>query len=117
MPANPFTLGTTPIQLEVQARQIPAWTLDNLSDVGAVWPSPVYSSQAVQTVTFGPDGTARLRISAFPTVTTNATASQWGAPYLPSASYTNSSDTVSAMNLGLQPTGSSEQVTACRGGP
>ncbi|HKW28535.1 MAG TPA: beta-L-arabinofuranosidase domain-containing protein [Verrucomicrobiae bacterium] len=111
MAPNPFSLQTTPIQLQVQARQIPAWTLDSLHDAGAVWPSPVYSTQAIQTVTLVPMGAARLRISAFPTVTTNATATRWGAPYTASASYTNSSDTVSAMNLGLNPTSSSEQMT------
>ena len=108
--ANPFSLQTTPIQLQVQARQIPAWTFDSLYDAGAVWPSPVYSTQAVQTVTLVPMGAARLRISAFPTVSTSPTVTQWGAPYSPSASYVNSSDTVSAMNLGVQPTNSSEQI-------
>ncbi|HTR42226.1 MAG TPA: LamG-like jellyroll fold domain-containing protein [Pseudomonadales bacterium] len=109
--ANPFSLQTTPIELQVQARQIPAWTLDNLYDAGTVWPSPIYSTQPVQTVTLVPMGAARLRISAFPTVTTNSAATHWGAPYAPSASYVNSSDTVSAMNFGLNPTNSSEQMT------
>ena len=108
---NPFSAQTTPIQLQAQARQIPAWTLDGLYDAGTVWPSPVYTTQAVQTVTLVPMGAARLRISAFPTVTTNSTATRWGAPYTASASYINPSDTVSAMNLGLQPTNSSEQMT------
>lgn len=108
---NPFSIQTTPIELQTQARQIPAWTLDGLYDSGTVWPSPVYSTQAVQTVTLVPMGAARLRISALPTVSTNATASLWNAPYIASASYTNSSDTVSAMNLGLQPTSSSDQMT------
>ena len=111
MAANPFSIQTTPIQLQVEARQIPAWTLDGFYDAGTVWPSPIYSTQPVQTVTLVPMGAARLRISAFPTVSTNAAATQWGAPYTPSASYVNSSDTVSAMNLGLQPSSSSEQMT------
>jgi hypothetical protein len=111
MAANPFSLETTPIHLQAQARQIPGWTLDGVSDAGTVWPSPVYSTQPVQTVTLVPMGAARLRISAFPTVSTNATATPWGAPYTPAASYVNSSDTVSAMNLGLQPAGSSAQMT------
>jgi len=111
MAADPFSLQTTPIQLLAQARQIPAWTLDNLYDAGTVWPSPVYSTQPVQTVTLVPMGAARLRISAFPTVTTNAAATQWGTPYQASASYVNSSDTVLAMNLGLNPSSSSEQMT------
>lgn len=111
MAANPFSLGTTPIELQAQARQIPAWTLDSLNDAGAMWPSPVYSTQALQTVTLVPMGAARLRISAFPTVTTDPGADWWGAPYTASASWVNGSDTVSAMNLALNPTNSSEQMT------
>ena len=109
--ANPFSIETSPIQLQVQARQIPAWTLDSQYDVGPVYSSPVYSTQPVQTVTLVPMGAARLRISAFPTVSTNATAALWSAPYSPSSSYTNSSDTVLAMNLGLAPSASSNQMT------
>jgi hypothetical protein len=54
------------------------------------------------------DISARLRISAFPTVSTNLTATQWSAPYSPSASYTNASDTVQAMNDALEPASSSD---------
>ncbi len=105
---NPFSLNTVPLSLQVQARQIPAWTLDGLYDVGPVQPSPAYSTQAVETVTLVPMGAARLRISAFPTVSTNQTATQWSAPYSPSASYTNSTDTVFAMNDALEPASSSD---------
>lgn len=106
--ANPFSLDTTPISLQVQARKIPAWTLDSLHAVGPVHPSPVFSAQPVEAVTLAPMGAARLRISAFPTVSTNPTATQWSAPYSPSASYTNSSDTVRAMNDALEPASSSD---------
>lgn len=105
---NPFSLDAAPIQLQVQARKIPAWTLDNLYAVGPVQPSPAYSTQAVETITLVPMGAARLRISAFPTVSTNSTATQWSAPYAPSASYTNSTDTVYAMNDALLPASSSD---------
>ena len=62
----------------------------------------------METVTLVPMGSARLRISAFPTVSTNQTATQWSAPYSPSASYTNSSDTVQAMNDALLPANSAD---------
>ncbi len=105
---NPFSLNTAPISLQVQARKIPAWTLDSLYAVGPVQPSPAYSTQAVETVTLVPMGAARLRISAFPTISTNTTATQWSAPYSPSASWTNSSDTVFAMNDALLPASSAD---------
>jgi hypothetical protein len=103
MASYPFSLQTAPIQLQAKARKIPGWTLDSLYAVGPVQPSPVYSTQAEETVTLVPMGAARLRISAFPTVTTNSTANSWSAPYAPSASYTNSGDTVLAMNDALEP--------------
>lgn len=108
MAANPFSLQTTPIELQATARKIPAWTLDNLYAVGPVQPSPVFSTQAEETVTLVPMGAARLRISSFPTVTTDPGATRWSAPYSPSASYTNSSDTVFAMNDALEPASSSD---------
>ena len=108
MAAYPFSLQTVPIQLQAKARKIPAWTLDSLYAVGPVQPSPVYSTQAEETVSLVPMGAARLRLSAFPTVTTNATAEQWSAPYAPSASWTNSTDTVFAMNDALEPASSSD---------
>jgi len=105
---NPFSLTTVPFSLQVPERKIPAWTLDNLYAVGPVQPSPAYSTQAVETVTLVPMGAARLRISAFPTVSTNPTATQWSAPYSPSASWTNATDTVLAMNDALEPASSSD---------
>ena len=108
MAANPFSPQTTPIELQAKARKIPAWTLDNLYAVGPVQPSPVFSTQAEETVTLVPMGAARLRISSFPTVTTDPAATRWSAPYAPSASYTNSSDTVFAMNDALEPASSSD---------
>ena len=95
---NPFSPGNSPIELQVAARKIPAWTLDSLYAVGAVQPSPAYSAQPLETITLTPMGGSRLRISAFPTVTTNPAATQWSAPYSPTASYVNGSDTVYAMN-------------------
>lgn len=108
MAAYPFSLQTAPIELLARARKIPAWALDNLYAVGQVQPSPVFSTQAEETVTLVPMGAARLRISAFPTVTTNAAATRWSAPYSPSASYVNAGDTVLAMNDALEPASSSD---------
>ena len=72
VPANPFSLETVPISLQVKARRIPEWRLDSLNVVSPLQPSPAYSTQAEETVTLVPMGAARLRISAFPTVSTNS---------------------------------------------
>jgi len=109
VPAYPFSLETAPISLQVKARRIPEWQMDSLNVVSPLQSSPAYSTQAEETVTLVPMGAARLRISAFPTVSTNsAAATQWGAPYAPSASYCNSSDTVQALCDGLLPASSSD---------
>jgi hypothetical protein len=109
VPAYPFSLETAPISLQVKGRRIPEWQMDSLNVVSPLQSSPAYSTQAEETVTLVPMGAARLRISAFPTVSTNsAAATQWGAPYAPSASYCNSSDTVQALCDGLLPANSSD---------
>jgi len=109
VPAYPFSLETAPVRLQVTARRIPEWRLDSLNAVSPLQPSPAYSTQAEETVTLVPMGAARLRISAFPTVSTNSVvAAQWGTPYTPSASYCYSGDTVQALCDGLLPTSSSD---------
>jgi len=104
----PFSLQTAPIQLQAKARKIPAWTLDGTYAAGPVQLSPAYTTQAEEMVTLVPMGAARLRISSFPTVSTNVSATWWSAPYTPSASYVNGSDTIQAMNDALLPASSSD---------
>ncbi|EEF63185.1 protein of unknown function DUF1680 [Pedosphaera parvula Ellin514] len=66
--ANPFTQGTMPIELHVQAKKIPGWKVDDHGMVGKLMDSPVKSEEASETVTLIPMGAARLRISVFPVV-------------------------------------------------
>jgi hypothetical protein len=84
-PANdfPFSLDSVPILLEAQARQIPEWTLDRFGLCSPLQESPAYTRQPAQTVTLVPMGAARLRVSAFPVVSTKATAHHWIAPPQP----------------------------------
>jgi len=105
---NPFSVNTAPIGLQAQARKIPAWTLDSLYAVGPVQPSPVYSTQAVETINLVPMGAARLRISALPVVSPNPAATRWSAPYSASASYVYPGDTIRALNDALEPASSSD---------
>lgn len=64
----PFTLSEVPISIEVKARQIPEWTLDQYKLCGVLTDSPVRSNQPDVTVELVPMGAARLRISAFPVI-------------------------------------------------
>jgi hypothetical protein len=118
-PANdfPFTLDDVPLSMTAQARKIPQWTLDHYNLCAPVQLSPAFTTQAVETAELVPMGAARLRISAFPTVTTNALDGHlWQTPESPkpskfkaSASHCFESDTVEALGDGLLPNSSNDQ--------
>jgi len=69
---QPFTPEAAPIELRAKARRIPEWTIDSLGLVGKLPQSPARSEEPIETVTLIPMGCARLRISAFPTVSADA---------------------------------------------
>ena len=73
----PFTPESAPIQIVARGKQIPEWTLDKYGLCAVLQVSPVRSEKPEETVTLIPMGTARLRISAFPTIGTGADAHQW----------------------------------------
>lgn len=81
LPANPFTLDTTPLTLTARARRIPEWTADDEHVVAPLQAGPARSDAAVEEVVLVPMGAARLRISAFPT------AAPDGAPWVPEPPY------------------------------
>ncbi|MHC4423572.1 MAG: beta-L-arabinofuranosidase domain-containing protein, partial [Planctomycetota bacterium] len=67
---QPFTPEDAPIELRAKARKIPEWKMDEQGLVGVLPESPVISSEPIESVTLIPMGCARLRVSAFPTVST-----------------------------------------------
>jgi hypothetical protein len=114
----PFTPESCPIQILAKAKQIPEWTLDRHGLCAVLQDSPAASDQPVQDVTLIPMGAARLRISAFPTVSESPTAHRWhaalgggmGKPaYKASASHCFSGDTVDALSDGIEPQNSNDQ--------
>jgi len=74
---QPFTPEAAPIELRVKARRIPRWRLDELGLVGILGESPAFSDRPVERITLIPMGCARLRISAFPTVTSDPGGRKW----------------------------------------
>jgi DUF1680 family protein len=74
---QPFTPENAPIMLEAKARKIPAWSADSTGLVGTLRPSPVTSSEPMETITLIPMGCARLRISAFPVIGSGPDAHSW----------------------------------------
>jgi len=74
--AQPFTPEAAPIELRAKARKIPEWKIDEQGLVGVLPQSPVTSGEPMETVRLIPMGCARLRISAFPAVSSNGDAEQ-----------------------------------------
>ena len=110
----PFTLDDVPIRLTAQARKIPQWTLDRYNLCAPLQPSPTLSKEPIEDVELIPMGAARLRISAFPTVTDDAQLGRpWQSPSMPklskykaTASHCFENDTVEAIGDGLLPASS-----------
>lgn len=78
--ANPFDLGSNPLQLRVSASLLPGWTLAGNSLVA--YDPPVgpcaEPGTAVQTITLAPFGTQMLRVTNFPLI---------GTPPLPATEF------------------------------
>jgi len=107
---QPFTPEAAPIVLKAKARKIPEWDLDRHGLVAVLQPSPARTNEPLETVTLIPMGCARLRISAFPTVSPSPDAHAWTQPagppkpaYAATASHCWHSDTVDALSDGLLP--------------
>lgn len=111
----PFTLQDTPIKIAATAKRIPQWKIDRFGLCAVLQDSPVRSSEPVETVSLVPMGAARLRISAFPVIGDGPDAQTWTAPvearqslYKITASHTFHSDSVEAMDDGLDPENSGD---------
>jgi hypothetical protein len=65
---NPFTKENAPLNIEVRGRRIPDWKADSQNVVGLLPQSPIKSQESDETITLVPMGSARLRITAFPTI-------------------------------------------------
>ncbi len=115
---QPFEANAAPIELRAKAKKIPQWQKDNLGLVGLLQPSPAKSDEPTETVTLIPMGSARLRISSFPTIGTGPDATEWiappkGAEPIPaSASHCWDSDSVAALSDKLSPKSSNDYSIA-----
>lgn len=69
-PANdfPFTVQSSPIEIKAKGMKVPAWEIDEYGLCAFVPQSPVAMTGDMEDITLVPMGTARLRISAFPTL-------------------------------------------------
>ncbi len=110
LPAQPFAWDVAPIELVARARRIPSWKLDAKGLVATLGPSPVKTSEPIETVTLIPMGCARLRIAAFPVIGDGPDAQEWPEPPPPrhTASHCFENDTVEALSDGAAPKNSND---------
>lgn len=73
---NPFTREDAPLELTVQGQLVPSWTSDSQDVVKPLVPSPAAGAGPVVNLTLIPMGAARLRITAFPVIGTDASTEQ-----------------------------------------
>ncbi|MGB4256465.1 MAG: beta-L-arabinofuranosidase domain-containing protein [Phycisphaerae bacterium] len=108
--AQPFTHEGAPIALKAKGRRIPEWKQEPNGLVCEIQGSPVRSEQPIEDITLIPMGCARLRISQFPTIGEGPEAKTWSSqPYLPTASFHNRYDSLSALNDRIEPKSSGDQ--------
>jgi DUF1680 family protein len=110
--ANPFTPETVPFQIRTNARRIPGWQTDSEGIVATLQESPAQTTEPIETVALIPMGAARLRITSFPTVSSDARATVWTPPAeLPkmSVSFQNTMESPAAVVIpGAEPSASKD---------
>ena len=104
---QPFTPQSAPIMLQTKARLVPGWTTDWEEIARPLQQSPAFSTQPLQTILLYPMGAARLRVSSFPTVSTDSKALDWtlDAPKTPlyTLSASHEHNKIEAMIDGIDP--------------
>lgn len=108
---QPFRPEDVPLEIVTRAKRIDAWKMEANGIVGRVPVSPVASDASAEEVTLIPMGAARLRISAFPTVSDDSSVKPWKEDQpLGVASTCWPQDTPLALSDGIVPRSSDDET-------
>jgi hypothetical protein len=115
--ARPWTVGAMPVVLTAAGRRIEGWQQDYRGLIGPLQGSPAWTDAPVEQLTFIPMGAARLRVTAFPTTTTDSSGVKWVPPARPrpiahaiTYSYVNRYDDSEAVADGFEPKSSNDEA-------
>jgi len=106
---QPFKWDQAPVELQVKAKRIPNWTENYWGTIDALQPSPIKSSEPVETISMIPMGAGRLRVSQLPQIGDGADAKEWLPFQEPISSSTHPATPMSAMWDGLVPKASNDR--------
>jgi hypothetical protein len=114
--AVPWSAASLPFTINATGRKIDGWQVDYRNLIGPLQKSPARTTAPEERLTLVPMGTARLRITAFPTVTTDARGVAWVPPQKPkpipfmiSYSYINRYEDPEAVADGFEPKSSNDE--------
>ena len=114
--ALPWTAASMPVVVKAKGRKIEGWQQDYRGLIGPLQKSPARTSLPEEPIELIPMGAARLRISAFPTVTTGPGGVEWVPPRRPnpipftiSYSYINRYEDPEAVADGFIPKSSDDE--------
>jgi hypothetical protein len=114
--AVPWSAASLPFVIKGTGMRIDGWQVDYRSLIGPLQKSPARTSAKEETLTLVPMGSARLRISAFPTVRADGQGTEWVPPQKPrpipftiSYSYINRYEDPEAIADGFEPKSSNDE--------
>lgn len=106
---QPFTVDDAPVAMVARGKRITAWTTDRHDLVGKLQQSPARAeTDNIETITLIPMGCARLRISAFPTVSDAESAHVWTPPPVVPHRASHEFDDIAALSDGRRPAHSND---------
>ncbi|MCA9257127.1 MAG: glycoside hydrolase family 127 protein [Phycisphaerales bacterium] len=109
LPKQPFNVESAPIRIRAKGQRIENWTEDRHGLVTLLQPSPARVEKlAPEPITLIPMGCARLRVTAFPTISDAQDAHEWRRPPRIPHRASHENDDIAAISDGVEPANSGD---------